>query len=118
MSRLDFPIYFKENDKFYNPQEENPDYHFIITAKNQLIMINDELEYEGKFSLSDFYTVVGRYKDLLILQKDGIISVIDENQIEIATVKNLGAAMVSDKFLLIIQDEAVKKLNLDLLKKL
>lgn len=118
VSRLDFPIYFKENDKFYNPQEENPDYHFIITAKNQLIMINDELEYEGKFSLSDFYTVVGRYKDLLILQKDGIISVIDENQIEIATVKNLGAAMVSDKFLLIIQDEAVKKLNLDLLKKL
>lgn len=118
VSRLDFPIFFKENEKFYNPQDENPNSYFIITAKNQLIMINDELEYEGKFSLSDFYTVVGGYKDLLILQKDGIISVIDEKHIEIATVKNLGVAMVSDKFLLIIQDEAVKKLALDLLKQL
>jgi len=115
VSWLEFPVYYKENEKFYDIREGNTNSLFIRTAKNQLLMINEKLEYEGKFSLNDFYGVIGRYKDLLILQKDGNISVIDSSQMEIATIKNKGIALVSDKFLLIIQDEAVKKFDLDLL---
>ncbi|WP_241124874.1 PQQ-binding-like beta-propeller repeat protein [Cognataquiflexum nitidum] len=116
VSRWNFPVFFKENEKFYNLLEENPQAHFISTLKNQLIMINENLEYEGKFSLFDFYKVVGKYEDLLILQKDGLISIINHNQIEIASIKNKGVAIVSQNFLLIIQDESVKKLDLDLLR--
>jgi hypothetical protein len=116
VSRLDFPVYYKENEKFYDIREGNTNSQFIRTAKNQLLMINEELEYESKFSLYDFYNEVGRYGELLILQKEGHISVIDENQKEIATIMNNGIAMVSHKFLLIIQDNAVIKIDLDLLR--
>lgn len=116
VSYLDFSVFFKENEKFHDLREDNPNSYFIRTAKNQLIMVNDELEYEGKFSLYDFYNVVGKYEDLLILQKDNMISVIGGNQIEIATIRNLGLAIVSDNFLLLIQDDAVKKVDLKLLK--
>jgi len=116
VSYLDFSVFFKENEKFHDLREDNPNSYFIRTAKNQLLMVNDELEYEGKFSLYDFYNVVGKYEDLLILQKDNMISVIGGNQIEIATIRNLGLAIVSDNFLLLIQDDAVKKVDLKLLK--
>lgn len=106
-------FFLKSENQFQSLEALYPGAFLIQTSDLNLIVVNDNLEFTGRFHLSELYKERFTYNDHKIIVNGSDVWVIDSFHNPVAKIKNLGELVVAENRLLLIQDNRVQKIDLD-----